>query len=520
MKKWVILGLVLLLIGCKENTVQLIESDQAPLAMEEEEAKDGLWFEGFIGDKDVRLQLNEVIDRLYGKYEYNGERGALSGQKHDGFMILESELGKWYLYEEDSSLYGALVMDSVEFVQVTRNDRPHQRLVLKEQMLARGGIYYGEHASPYEGSQLMISPLSDTLIYVEMNAYNGIHVSQRTFIASLDPEGFVSKSDDKDYTLHWVDRRGWELDAKDYYGDETRQTTFDDLYSEKQSPSMATALERGIALSSQEDALLNKLLGEDYQVMMAHAQVVSEEEDLLSINLEGESPVIHLKRDGAFIYVYFDRSLFDDQISRLYTNNFGSLPVRLLGWQKDSHLIKLALSPQLDIIPLEGEHVADFIGDYTLLDVAKGKLDKDVFEDAAIVMQKDDQLVLLGLKGTIDGYRLDIMTGRAFSMKKAEVFESIAIDDYTLQIKYYGGENIRHTETFIFEPSLDYRLIKYEKSEHPVDAFEVIRTVYDLQTDEVIIYAENEILSRVKALHEELYLQTFKKEEGIDEAYN
>lgn len=551
MKKKVIIICCLLLIGCSNvnepdnTTTEQNNVNEKEAVNEEVKEKIGIWYAGMIDDEPIHMQFSMFENRAIGKYYFDEDgieiliRGPIQG---DSIAFVGDDGSILFISNEDHQFYGVYKNNGeIKTINASKEniDVPNTPLITEE-TLRLEGVYTGLTSEQFSGSSLLVKPLFNHLIYVEMNANNGSRTGYHEFIALKAGDVWKALNDEVSIELTFTQQHEIILNSSDYTFNCGEAVVFDDHYSESFRPMKLDGITLGIAETETEIMFLKVLLGDDYERLISVAQhlIVSEEEGYLikDYGLLGMPNVVRIAVKNGHYYVVLKGVLYNGGTTHVYTNDFHDMPSFIDKWSGNDRIITRSVLTKSGFkVPIESDNLTSFIpSGYSVKDQIKGDVNIDDYEDIVLVLDPVEQdlesitRVLLILLGREDGYTVSVVTDQAMLNYDdggvfGDPYDSIELVDHKLTVNFYGGSNYRWAYGYTYDCLYDYKLISHDVMTYLSLALDIERIHYDLITNEVIRTIESpsaEVSSlHLKASKEDLYLETFNIQEGINYEY-
>jgi hypothetical protein len=263
MKKLILLVLLLLLIGCKEN-IEVTTSDQLPEELVEVEIGQGLWYHGEAGLDPIKLQFSELNGTLVGKVQFREEEMTIRGELNDEIYTFIGEGYHIEFVEENDQLLGVFAnSEEVLPLQLIKDNIVFKAIRLSEKGQLRNGTYQGLKSTEFFGATIKVTALFDHLIFVELNGYNGHNIGNYKFLAIDNGDSYM-RSQPVKMVVRFTEHHEVHLFTDDFtYGCE-EDVRYDNRYSESYQVPVLSLIQKGVANSEEENHILMNLLGDDY----------------------------------------------------------------------------------------------------------------------------------------------------------------------------------------------------------------------------------------------------------------
>lgn len=499
-----------ILVACKENEPTLIENRVEEEHQEIGEEKLGLWYEGYFGDVPFKIQWHEVDSRFVGKMIVKDVTYVITGENQDEFYLFKSDLGNLYLHVNQEAFFGCIQMDDeIISLQGTKDYLNHKFQTYSEKLNALSGEYLNEGSDYYQGVKLKMTPLFDKIIFVEAILYDGLKENIFSWLA-YDENDFVGYYEGTKITLIY-DHFQWLLEAEDSTLNRQLHVVEDGFFSN--SITVAPHNLENI-WSDKLFTSIKNILGNDFEKIKESAQHITLGE-ITQLGVTGDLNRVLTYWEEGCLYVYLSKTLFDDQKSRLYTNNLNALSSSVMRWSPDIVIRVPIMSIPVEI-PTKIESVNELTEVLALNTQKFGYLDKDAFEDLSVLMSYEDMQYLLVFIGNGSSFDL-IYVNEHLNKEKLKV-NQLSIEDNHM-ILYYEDISNRTTYKYYFDATSDYLLDQVIISTHSKDGSDVRILTYDMINDHVTLNDNGNISTYYKTLHDYMTLQTFDIEVGIHEDY-
>jgi len=510
MKKLLIL-FCLLLVSCSNEPIGNKEiSDDV---IEEVTYESSLWYSGYLGSNEIKLQYSQTSDRVFGKYSIEGIEVLFRGTEiDDAFFVMTENNQEMILTVSEETIYGVLLEDTLQPVFCTKS---MIKPLLSEETLSLSGSYMSYDSNYFEQTIIQITPIFNHLLYFDI-VKDEVHTH------------YLAREDEGHYDLITTDVAIEITEERDLVFNKpliVDELSFDTRYSESIEIREPTLSYLNLSKSEETSEFIKLLLADYYEVFISQAQNVSYQRTNgfnhydLNINNKPISAQLYEKDD--LYYIWFDKSLMDSNKDLVLTNALDSLPVFL----EDAEVIRKAMLPNGFSVVLEGQ-VSEFIPEnYLIKDQISGLINEDTLEDLVLVLdhQNDSskRMMMILIKSS-NGYEIDVLSDKIIINQTSggdfgEPYESIEIKDHKLFIHLYGGNSIRWSQTHVFDTIYDYRLIESTLATFNQETREPISTVYDFIQNNVVVSNESNLYKKV--LPEKIYLRDFNGYELFDLDY-
>lgn len=500
MKKLLIL-LSLCLISCSNEPIEKVAvTDDVTKEVIYESA---LWYSGYLGSDEIKLQYSQTSDRVFGKYSMDEVEVFFRGtEMDDAFFVMTENNQEMILTVSEETIYGVLIEEALQPVYCTKSTlRPE----VSDKTLSLSGCYMSYDSNYYEQTSVTITPIFDHLIYLDI-VINEVH-SQ-----------YLARQTDDQYDLITTDVSIKFTEERDLVFNKpliVDEMILDTRYSESIEVEAPTLLDLNLSKSDELSEMIKLLLGDHYELFISQAQNVSYQrvdgfnQYKLNINNKPISACLYEKDD--FYYIWFDKSILESNKNLVLTNDLNSLPEFL----ELSEVIKKAMLPNGFSVVSVGE-LSEFIPDgYLIKDKISGLINKDTLEDLVLVLDyENDPLkrIMMVLLNNSQGYDIDVLSDKIILNQTSggdfgEPYESIEIKDHKLYLNLYGGNSIRWSQIHVFDTVYDYRLIESTLATFNQETSEPISIVYDFIQNNVVISNDSNLYK--KLLPEKINLRDF-----------
>lgn len=487
MKKLLLIGIILILVGCSNENVSIVTADQVlDETVVTEVSEDDLWYVGFAGQDTIHLRLTFLDNQVVGEYYLNDQEAQVLRGYLEGDMIYVKGDHEFYLTQEQNSYIGAMVSEDTIGVYATKNRNYQPSLDESTQIMQ--GHYNGVNGDYYTYSSLDLVALFTDYIYVDFLGVNGSVSDRKGLLLKSHDSDFKDLSNAYEFSLKKDEYHNIQIEFSDF--DLNDGIKIDTTYSESH-------LYDPPQLDYPDADRIEKLLGDDLPLLLSLLQ--EKEGDYYHLYGQAKTAMIH--HEGNSVYIAIRGQYFEDNRYRLYTNSIDYIPLEVQTYiGRDYVLNKLSITSKGQILPERGQEEAYLLEGYSIKDKVKGKLNKDSFEDLVLILDGQPRLMLI-LLGTSDGYRLKAYSETALLEKNegglwGDPYDDCFIEEYQLNLSFYGGSNYRWALTYTFDALMDFQLIKvetmtyftgdgsFESVEYFLDSQKVIRTKGD-KSDEI-----------------------------------
>ncbi|MBN2794024.1 MAG: hypothetical protein JXR88_01360 [Clostridia bacterium] len=505
-----LLLICIILVACKENAPTRIENAIVEEQEEISEEKLGLWYEGYFGEEPFKIQWHDVDARFVGKMIVKDKTYIITGENQDEFYFFNSDLGNLYLHVNQEAFFGCIkVDDKIIPLQGTKDHLNHKYKTYSEQLNALSGEYLNEGSDYYQGVKLNMTPLYDKVLFVEAISYDGLYEKVYSWLA-YEENNFIGYYEGKKLTLTY-DHYQWLLEAEDSTLDRQLHVVEDGFYSN------SITVEPHTLENIWSEKLLTgikNILGDNFEKLKESAQHITPGE-ITQLGVTGDLNRVLTYWEEGCLYVYLSKTLFDDEKSRLYTNNLNALSTTVMRWSPDV-VVRVPVMSIPEKVVTTIESVNELTEVLALNSQRFGYLDKDTFEDLSVLMSYEEKQFLLVFIGNGSSFDL-IYVNEHINDEKLKV-NQINIEENHL-ILYYEDISQRTTYKYYFDATSDYLLDQVIISTHSKDGSDVRILTYDMKNDDVTLNDNGNSTTYYKTLHDHITLQTFDIEVGIHEDY-
>jgi hypothetical protein len=353
------------------------------------------------------------------------------------------------------------------------------------------GHWYGVNSTYYSSSELEIKVLFDDLLFFEITAYNGPYISEVDGLAICQNGTATTtfneilweerNSDNVKFDFQIIDNE-LSLKANKYYYYCGIGGSFNDTYTRDEAKvSMPSPIEVGIVDTKEQEDLFLKIVDYDYYSFIQYTEYVMYEDIILdgkkaragASYLRGASRYCYYINASDFLYA----AIYEDDHINYYTNDpdyADHMPEPMLEWTYDypfdiiyngieapypfDSKIPDLIKNQIKQIEM-GEEIT-LPAHYTLFDHSVGDLNKDGYEDIAVVIEQGNGVytgtrgiyIFLNNNGT---YKLtyenrSLVLGRSEGGVFGDPYNGISILNGEFHVYDYGGSSDRWSHNYTF----------------------------------------------------------------------
>ncbi|MBI9013498.1 MAG: hypothetical protein JEZ08_14795 [Clostridiales bacterium] len=500
MKKLLIL-LSLFLISCSNEPIEKVGIKDE--IKKEVVYESSLWYSGYLGSDEIKLQYSQTSDRVFGKYSKDDVEVLFRGTEiDDAFFVTTENNQEMILTVSEETIYGLLIDETLKPVFCTKSTL---RPAVSEETLSLSGRYMSYDSNYYEQTAVTITPLFDHLIYLDIE----INEVRSQYLARLTDNQYNLIT--TDVSIKFTEERDL-LFNKPLIVDEV---ILDTRYSESIEVEEPTLPYLNLSKSEESSEIIKLLLDDYYELFISQAQNVAYQRmdgyNCYKLNIKDKPISICLYEKDDLYYIWFDKSLLESHNNLVLTNDLNSVPKFL----EPSDVIKKPMLLNGFSVVLEGE-LSDFIPDgYLIKDKISGFINKDKLEDLVLVLDHQNdplkRIVMILIKNS-QGYEIDVLSDKVILNQRSggdfgEPYESIELKDHKLYLNLYGGNSVRWSQKHVFDTVYDYRLLESTLTTFNQETSEAIRFEYDFIQNNVVISNDDNLYKKV--LPEKINLRDF-----------